>query len=720
VAFITIVGVVLTLCGLMPSLLAWFTGTSGGARFESTELASLIDTVKLQFDLRLRSFISDAPWFQPRVAINGHSHLADEVLMPPETTWSPPIRAVIVGGAGSGKTSLLRHLGRQLAARLKPHEREDDPRKVISTEDWPLLISATSFRGGDIQALISAELQRQYGARGTIARLLEKNDPVFLLIDGLDEVDELRRIDLISAVGRYGKFHKAAQIVLTTREIPASQLTALCDEWKFPVYRIEALDTARINSHVDAVLRRVPGQHPEESIRAFLRLFSDKPQLQPVLFTPFFLELALSLHLHGALAAVANSSDSPDEFRDRLVQEHLQQSIQSDRQMRRTAAWLAYQLSQRGYGATLALPQLTPLWLVSSNRVRQRRETNLAFGIMGALTAAPFAAALAIWTSIQHRGILFSSVTFVVGTLIGGIGYSFGYRLMHEETRREFPAWIRRLLPRTAPLTAQKRIWRLGPIRAGLIYETDRVLESLWRNLAIGLVGGLVLHFLAPWWPEFLRGRVLIVTTAAIVGVVTVAGGAAIGPFVGGMFAVSAWGLIDHRWWLALATGLVVGGLAWITSTLAEFGETTQVAETETVTSSRIFLVNLVYNLTFELLKWSIFGIGFGLAMNAVSGNSRWLSFGLWITIIGTAFYGLAGGLFPYMLYKLTEWRLGRTVLPGIRLEEQLKAMQTPKVALLQNVRQGGMSVRFAHPLLASALSREWHDMPSGETRNPL
>ena len=97
-------------------------------------------------------------------------------------------RLLIVGPAGSGKTTLLADLASDLLARISDEDLDLIP-VVFNLSGWQEQTEA-----GSIAEWLIRELQATYQVEDKAARLLVRTKHIIPLLDGLDEVEEGRRL----------------------------------------------------------------------------------------------------------------------------------------------------------------------------------------------------------------------------------------------------------------------------------------------------------------------------------------------------------------------------------------------------------------------------------------------------------------------------------------------------------------------------------------------
>ncbi|MFI6863831.1 NACHT domain-containing protein [Streptomyces sp. NPDC050421] len=180
----------------------------------------------------------------------------------------------VTGGPGAGKTTLGRHLVRQIARYWLREKGADDPwcREVVV----PLRVTATDLRTrrpfhqqlsdavgrtGTLRSAVPADrfAVRPYGARWLV------------IVDGLDEVaspDD--RQTILKSLAREVRPHGAFRLLITSRPLPQDELTPFLDLPGMGFYTLTGFDSAQQLAFAERWFASQGAEGPAAEARAFL------------------------------------------------------------------------------------------------------------------------------------------------------------------------------------------------------------------------------------------------------------------------------------------------------------------------------------------------------------------------------------------------------------------------------------------------------------------
>lgn len=583
-----------------------------------------------------------------------------------------PVRGAIVAPAGAGKSSFLAKIG--LATVRSPRETLNDYEDMVESFVWPVMISLSKWPGHtSLAGFVRGELLEQYALKPDIVDRLLDEDALYLLLDGLDEMgSENLRMDALGAIETYLEIHPASSLLLSARTgqgIPDD----------FPTYRTEPLTESEVAAYLDGAGR------PGEAVREhYLRATETA---RSVLSRPLFLDLAVVLveRAPDRQMPMFGLSD-PAAVERALVSEYLDATLSTEhggRSARAAATWLAVKLRELGLGATFTVTSMDPRWLPRAG------DTITAFALMGAVVAVPFSGAAAVVAAARGGPVWALPLILGAGTVLGLL-YSLAPRVMYSTRRR-----------RRTPQAVQRRTWSLLRLLVEIRYRRRAIAQRLAVNTVAGTCLGLVFAWIAPTPGSWPRGIVGGVVAWALIAIAVVAVGGALGGLLAGLAAISALHLASGLFWLDVCAGVLAGALSALIFAAADLGENMTVGEV-TESPSRLFRMNLATQLRYETGLWGAYGVVYGLLAWQFFGDSRWMVYGAAVSVVGSAFYGLAGGVFPLLLFGLTSVGLQRRGIMDQPLDEALADLE--RIGVLRRT-TGGLGLRFVHPLAVELLA---------------
>jgi hypothetical protein len=126
-------------------------------------------------------------------------------------------KMLILGDPGSGKTTMLLTLARDLLERAEADEAHPIP--IIFT------LSSWAEKQLPLQEWLMDELRNQYQVGHEVADHWLENDQIQLLLDGLDEVDKEYRDGCVEAINMYRQDHGLIDIIVCARTIDYKDLS---------------------------------------------------------------------------------------------------------------------------------------------------------------------------------------------------------------------------------------------------------------------------------------------------------------------------------------------------------------------------------------------------------------------------------------------------------------------------------------------------------------
>jgi hypothetical protein len=353
---------------------------------------------------------------------------------------------LILGEPGSGKTTMLLELARDLIARA-----EQDP-----TQPTPVVFNLSSWADKQVIAdWLVDELISKYNAPRKVARSWVENDDLLPLLDGLDEVKLESREACARAINDFRASHGLTPLVVCSR-----------------IADYEVL-TTRLSLQGAVLLQPItPGQvdgyfeRAGTELAAVRQILQHDPVLQELAQSPLMLSIMTLAYCGTPSAAIFDQQvGSMEARRKRLFDTYVQQMLSRvgrsnktpylQEQTRHWLTWLAQKIIEHGQSMFL-LERMERSWLPTrAQQWRHRVISGLVRGLIGGLSVA--------------------LVSGLVDGLIGGLGVALVGELIEAEKPIEVLKW------------SWETVWR--GLSGGLIWG---LVFGLVFGLVSGLGGGLV------------------------------------------------------------------------------------------------------------------------------------------------------------------------------------------------------------------------------------
>lgn len=306
---------------------------------------------------------------------------------------------LILGAPGSGKTTLVLELVRDLLARAEQDEHQLMP--VV----FPLSTWATKQQ--PLAGWMVEELTDKYQVPSQLARSWMETNVILPLLDGLDEVATEKRTTCIETINRYHQEHPFLPLVVSSRSADYLQqagrltLTTAVTIQSLTEPQVddyvarggEALWTLRVALHQDAALREL----------------AQTPLMLSIL-TLTYHDMPVENLLQGGIAPTRQQVF--ERYVERMLTHRANNIHYQTEQTRKWLRALAKQLSQQKQ-TVFYLEQLQPDWLSGSGMLRwyERLAVRMPDILMGILTTF-------IITTLLFRGSN-SVISLILGGLLG-------------------------------------------------------------------------------------------------------------------------------------------------------------------------------------------------------------------------------------------------------------------------------------------------------------
>lgn len=386
-------------------------------------------------------------------------------------------RLLILGEPGSGKTTALLELTRELLGRAK-----DEPSLPV-----PIIVNLSSWamRREKLSLWLINEIDSIYLISKKLSQRWIKDDALVIMLDGLDEVSEAHREECVEAINTFCQEY-AAPVVVCSRIADYKNLEAALRLRKAVV--LQPLTLVQIQEYF--------GQIGDEYVAIAETIKSDVA-MQELAETPLMLSI-ITLAFQGVQSEDLSQLDS-GEFRHRhlfnlyirRMFEH--EEVASPFSQQKTIHWLSWLAGKMydGSQSVFLLESIQPTWLTPARLFIYRSAIILIFGIIGGLIGGLF-----VGRDLLVNGVDGSDTNFLLGVasllifgLITGLiaGMSYGANdIRPSEIIRLYPPPVKAGL-----VIALVVILSIG-LMLGLITDLTRVLGfELGTGLLLGLTFGL-------------------------------------------------------------------------------------------------------------------------------------------------------------------------------------------------------------------------------------
>lgn len=385
-------------------------------------------------------------------------------------------KLLILGAPGSGKTTMMLELARELCGRA-----EKDAQYPI-----PILLNLSNWKDDElsIQNWIIVELETKYGVRKDLGTYWINNQNLLPMLDGLDELESHRQDRCSQKLDQLLQSNVRPQyLVVCSRYEEYSNYTT-----KLELNGAICLKELRI-LQIQEYLERI--EYSE--LWGFLEQNST---LLKLIKTPLFLNI-LILSIQKFSIKNWQEISSTSEQKDYLLHAYIQQmlarslphhasyrreSLPTKKQTKRWLAYLAKQL-QKETQTEFSIGKMQPRWLVKKReKYLYRIITGTFFGLYGGLIIL-----IIIWFNFK---IVIGSYYALVFSLIIGLFFALGFGTWAFLTigYAQDIQLIENL--KVSPLSLTHSL--LGGLIAGVItWQLSKMIVFLMIGLIIGIVYGV-------------------------------------------------------------------------------------------------------------------------------------------------------------------------------------------------------------------------------------
>ena len=429
----------------------------------------------------------------------------ENTALPPETHITDVFddlggELLILGAPGSGKTTMLLELARDLLARAMT------PVSVSHQDEPPIPVIFNLSSWADDRKTVAEWLVDELNTRYQVPRNMGKAwvdaDAVLPLFDGLDEVAENHRAACVAAINHFRSEHGFLPLAVCSRSADYDALGALGAKLQLQgAVVLQPLTPEQVDGYLAGL---------GAALELARRTLHSDPALLELAQTPLMLSI-LALAYRGVSAEALAAAATPDERRKRLFDAYasamLSRRGDAPYNAEQTKRWLSnLARGMAAHGHTIFFIEgLQPDWLPTNWRwlyiVAVRTAVGIilgvAFGLAGGLGAAfpiGLGGALAAGFGRGASAALAFLITGVAIGLLGGLGGGSLVGIL-----RLIYLWLR---PSAADATErapsadhERERWAKGD-SIGVVETLSWSSGKAAKGLLVGLAGGLVSGFI--------------------------------------------------------------------------------------------------------------------------------------------------------------------------------------------------------------------------------
>lgn len=376
---------------------------------------------------------------------------------------------LILGGPGSGKTTVLLELARDSIARA-----ENDPDQPI-----PIVLNLASWSNTrqPLAEWMINDLTLKYQVPRKIGEPWLKSGDLLPLLDGLDEVSEDRRDDCILAINTFREEYGLVPIAVCCRT----------EEYEATKVKLKLGGAVVIMPLTPKQVDRYLEGHGEELAGLRATLAQDE-ELMSIAQTPLMLGVMVMAYRGASTETLTNLTTCEDRRKhlfDTYVQRMLKRRadpIYTPDKTIKYLIWLAQRMKAQNY-STFMVERLKPEWFPNSSERSLFRWLAIAVGaLLGGLS-------FFVFTVIHDAivGLPMQPDGTIIGAITGGWIMAQGYRKDAWRLGGEAAVTLGIVAAIIIAVKYPFMVPEMSPFQAGLSAAEQR---DLWLIFILGMVAG--------------------------------------------------------------------------------------------------------------------------------------------------------------------------------------------------------------------------------------